>query len=218
MSKKIFRSIWMVSILVLTASLIIIMAALYDYVDTTQREQLVDETHLAAKGVELNGKTYLHKLDSDNYRITWVAADGKVLFDNRADADSMGNHKGRAEIKEAEKDGFGQSIRYSNTLSVKQLYAAERLSDKSVLRVSIDQEPVWMVLLGIAPSIAFVAIFAILISLWLASRLSWKIVEPINKLDLDEAIQHVDEDDFKEIAPLIRRMTQQQELLRKNRN
>lgn len=56
MSKKIFRSIWMVSILVLTASLIIIMAALYDYVDTTQREQLVDETHLAAKGVELNGK------------------------------------------------------------------------------------------------------------------------------------------------------------------
>ena len=106
MSKKIFRSIWMVSILVLTASLIIIMAALYDYVDTTQREQLVDETHLAAKGVELNGKKYLHKLDSDSYRITWVAADGTVLFDNRADADSMGNHKGRAEIKEAEKDGF----------------------------------------------------------------------------------------------------------------
>ena len=66
----------MVSILVLTASLIIIMAALYDYVDTTQREQLVDETHLAAKGVELNGKKYLHKLDSDSYRITWVAADG----------------------------------------------------------------------------------------------------------------------------------------------
>ena len=50
-SKKIFRAIWMVSILVLTASLIIIMAALYDYVDTTQREQLVDETHLADKGV-----------------------------------------------------------------------------------------------------------------------------------------------------------------------
>ena len=132
MSKKIFRSIWMVSILVLTASLIIIMAALYDYVDTTQREQLVDETHLAAKGVELNGKKYLHKLDSDSYRITWVAADGTVLFDNRADVDSMGNHKGREEIKEAEKDGFGQSVRYSNTLSVKQLYAAERLSDKSV--------------------------------------------------------------------------------------
>ena len=218
MSKKIFRSIWMVSILVLTASLIIIMAALYDYVDTTQREQLVDETHLAAKGVELNGKKYLHKLDSDSYRITWVAADGTVLFDNRADVDSMGNHKGRAEIKEAEKDGFGQSVRYSNTLSVKQLYAAERLSDKSVLRVSIDQKPVWMVLLGIAPSIAFVAIFAILISLWLASRLSWKIVEPINKLNLDEAIQHVDEDDFKEIAPLIRRMTQQQEQLRKDRD
>ena len=218
MSKKIFRSIWMVSAAVLIAALVIIMAALYDYVDSTQKEQLVDETHLASRGVALNGESYLKNLDSDNYRITWIAKDGKVLYDNRADAAGMENHKDRKEFKEAEAKGSGESSRYSSTLDVKQLYVAERLPDKSVLRMSIDQKPVWMVLLGISPSIIFVAIFAILISMWLASRLAWKIVEPINKLNLDEAIQHVDEDDFREVAPLIRRMTQQQEQLRKDRD
>lgn len=218
MSKKIFRSIWMVSAAVLIAALVIIMAALYDYVDSTQREQLVDETHLASRGVALDGANYLKNLDSDNYRITWIARDGKVLYDNRADAGNMENHKDRKEFKEAEAKGSGESIRYSSTLDTKQLYVAERLPDKSVLRMSIDQKPVWMVLLGISPSIIFVAVFAILISMWLASRLAWKIVEPINNLNLDEAIQHVDEDDFREVAPLIRRMTQQQEQLRKDRD
>lgn len=218
MSKKIFRSIWMVSAAVLIAALVIIMAALYDYVDSTQREQLVDETRLASRGVALDGANYLKNLDSDNYRITWIARDGKVLYDNRADAGNMENHKDRKEFKEAEAKGSGESSRYSSTLDTKQLYEAERLPDKSVLRMSIDQKPVWMVLLGISPSIIFVAVFAILISMWLASRLAWKIVEPINNLNLDEAIQHVDEDDFREVAPLIRRMTQQQEQLRKDRD
>lgn len=218
MSKKIFRSIWMVSAAVLIAALVIIMAALYDYVDSTQREQLVDETHLASRGVALDGANYLKNLDSDNYRITWIARDGKVLYDNRADARNMENHKDRKEFEEAEAKGSGESSRYSSTLDTKQLYVAERLPDKSVLRMSIDQKPVWMVLLGISPSIIFVAVFAILISMWLASRLAWKIVEPINNLNLDEAIQHVDEDDFREVAPLIRRMTQQQEQLRKDRD
>ena len=218
MSRKIFTAIWGAALAVFAASLVFIMGVSYNYFTGVQMKQLHAETALAAQGVSLCGKDYFTGLSTGDYRVTWIDADGTVLFDNRADVDSMGNHKSRAEIKEAEKNGFGQSVRYSNTLSVKQLYAAERLSDKSVLRVSIDQEPVWMVLLGIAPSIAFVAIFAILISLWLASRLSWKIVEPINKLNLDEAIQHVDEDDFKEIAPLIRRMTQQQEQLRKDRD
>ena len=215
MSKKIFRSIWAVSLTVLIASLVIILAALYDYVDTTQQEQLVDETHLAAQGVTLSGEKYLNKLDTDNYRVTWIAQDGTVLYDNRADASKMENHKNREEFKEALKNGTGESSRYSSTLSVKQLYAAERLPDKSVIRVSIDQKPIWVVLLGISPSILIVGVLAILLSLWLASRLAWKIVKPINNLNLDEAIKHVDEDDFKEVAPLIRRMTQQQEQLRR---
>lgn len=218
MSKKIFRSIWTVSLTVLVASLLIILAALYDYVDSTQREQLVDETHLAAQGVALSGQKYLSNLDTDNYRITWISKDGAVLYDNRADAKTMENHKDREEVKAAMKDGTGESARYSSTLSVKQLYAAERLPDKTIIRVSIDQKPVWIVLLGISPSILVVGILAILLSLWLASRLAWKIVEPINNLNLDEAIKHVDEDDFKEVAPLIRRMTQQQEQLRKDRD
>ncbi len=218
MSKKIFRSIWAVSLTVLIASLVIILAALYDYVDTTQQEQLVDETHLAAQGVTLSGEKYLNKLDTDNYRVTWIAQDGTVLYDNRADASKMENHKNREEFKEALKNGTGESSRYSSTLSVKQLYAAERLPDKSVIRVSIDQKPIWVVLLGISPSILIVGVLAILLSLWLASRLAWKIVKPINNLNLDEAIKHVDEDDFKEVAPLIRRMTQQQEQLKKDRD
>ena len=155
---------------VLTASLIIIMAALYDYVDTTQREQLVDETHLAAKGVELNGKTYLHKLDSDNYRITWVAADGTVLFDTGADASRMENHLEREEIRQALQNGTGAARRYSPTLADRQLYAAQRLPDGTVRRLSVVQLALWSLVLGFAQPICLVALLARWLSFLLAVR------------------------------------------------
>ena len=80
----------------------------------------------------------LYQQEKDD-RITYIAEDGTVLYDNQADAATMENHGDRKEIQEALKTGSGHAERISKTLSQKTLYYALRLSDNSVLRVSSTQ-------------------------------------------------------------------------------
>ena len=96
MTKKIFRSTVAVGLAVLLASLVIIMGALYTYFGHVQEQQLRDELSIAAAAMESgDGEAYLSKLHSDNYRITWLRADGTVLYDTKADAAAMENHAQR---------------------------------------------------------------------------------------------------------------------------
>ena len=117
MTKKIFRSTVAVGLAVLLASLVIIMGALYTYFGHVQEQQLRDELSIAAAAMESgDGEAYLSKLHSDNYRITWLRADGTVLYDTRADAAAMENHAQREEVRQALTNGTGESSRYSATL------------------------------------------------------------------------------------------------------
>ena len=119
MTKKIFRSTVAVGLAVLAASLVIIMSALYSYFGKLQEQQLKDELSIAAAAMaEGDGMSYLTRLDSDNYRITWLRADGVVLYDTRADAATMENHAQREEVRQALANGAGESSRYSNTMLI----------------------------------------------------------------------------------------------------
>lgn len=117
MSRKIFRSVFLVAGVVLLASLVIIMGCLYDYFGTLQENQLTDEAALAAAGVEEDGLIYLEKIHSERYRLTWIAPDGSVLYDTQADASQMENHGNRTEVRQALETGTGKSHRYSATLT-----------------------------------------------------------------------------------------------------
>ena len=137
MTKKIFRSTVAVGLAVLAASLVIIMGALYSYFGKLQEQQLKDELSIAAAAMaEGDGMSYLTRLDSDNYRITWLRADGVVLYDTRADAATMENHAQREEVRQALANGAGESSRYSNTMLTKMLYYAQRLPDGTVLSIN----------------------------------------------------------------------------------
>ena len=210
MSKKIFRAIWLVALAVFLASLVLIMSVLHSYYTRVQKQQLKIETQLAAQGVALNGADYLNGFDAKGCRITWIAPDGKVLYDNQADTDNMENHLEREEVREAIRLGYGESARYSSTLSEKQFYSAQRLPDGSVVRLSSAQSTVWMLLLGVAQPICIVVLLAFILSFLLASRLSKKIVEPINNIDLDAPLQYEDKAEYAEIRPLLHRMSAQQ--------
>jgi len=110
MTKKIFRSTVAVGLAVLLASLVIIMGALYTYFGHVQEQQLRDELSIAAAAMESgDGEAYLSKLHSDNYRITWLRADGTVLYDTKADAAAMENHAQREEVRQALTNGTGES-------------------------------------------------------------------------------------------------------------
>ena len=210
MSSKIFKSIWIAAISVFLASLVFILGISYNYFSEIQKNQLKNETELAAAGVALSGKSYFDNLNAKDYRITWIDSSGNVLFDNEINAEKMENHLEREEIKEALTSGIGESSRYSDTLAEKQLYAAKRLPDGSVIRLAVVQLAIWALFLGFAQPICFVIVIALVLSFLLASRLARKIVEPINEIDLDNPSQYYDQENYKEVEPLLRRISAQQ--------
>ena len=206
MNKKIFRSIMAVAGAVLLASLLVIMASLYGYFGGVQEDQLRDELSLAAVSVEDSGEDYLRQVSSDRFRLTWIAGDGTVLYDTRADGESMENHGDRAEVKQALAQGEGESIRYSSTLLRQTVYCAKRLSDGTVLRISVSRATAGVLALGMFQPILLVLIVALILSALLAGRLSRRIVEPLNSLDLEHPL---DSDAYEELSPLLNRINRQ---------
>ena len=207
MTKKIFRSMIITAGAVLLASMVIIMGCLYEYFCGVQEQQLKDELSLAASAVErLDGRSYLASLHSDRYRLTWVAADGTVLYDTQADAASMENHGQRQEIQQALLAGHGESSRYSATLLEKTLYQAQRLSDGTVLRISISRATAGVLVLGMLQPFLVVLVAALALSALLARRLAQHIVKPLNELDLEHPLEN---DTYEELSPLLGRINQQ---------
>ena len=206
MTKKIFQSILLVAGCVLLASLLIIMGFLYDYFGGVEENQLRDELSLAAAAVEDGGTDYLSQLTADRCRLTWIAADGSVLYDTKANAESLENHASRAEVSQALATGTGESTRYSSTLMEKTMYYAQRLDDGTVLRISISRATVGMIAVGMIQPLLIVLIVALILSGLLARRLSRRIVDPLNSLDLEHPL---DNDAYEEVSPLLKRIHRQ---------
>lgn len=206
MTSKIFRSIFATSIVVLLATLVIITSFLYDYFTDIQINQIKDELSIASVGTEQSGEEYLENLKSDNFRLTWIAGDGTVLFDSQVDKLTMDNHLNREEIKEAFETGKGSSSRRSATLTEKTLYEAVLLSDGTVLRISVNRASGFVLLLGMMTPVIIVVIIAVIISATLAHKMSKRIIEPLNKLNLDNPTEN---DAYEEIAPLLSRIHKQ---------
>ncbi len=216
MTSKITRSILVVSLTVFLATLLVIMVATYSYFTSVQRAQLAVESDLAAQGVALSGEEFLQAFDEDEYRITWIAPDGEILYDNKASSQDMTNHLEREEIKDAFATGYGESERYSNTLSKRFLYSARLLPDGTVIRLSHEQNTIWSLLLGFLQPILLLILLALGLSYWLAVRLSRKITAPINQIDPNTPGAYVREEEYKEISPLLRKMIQQQTVIRQS--
>ena len=206
MTKKIFKSIMTVCTVVLILGLAFVMGILYRYFGKQISTELEKEAFYAAQGVESSGMEYLEKLDGKNSRITLIDQDGSVLYDSQAEASSMDNHKDREEVKEAAETGKGKAVRMSETLSEKTIYYALRLEDGKILRVSSTQYSVLALVYQLIVPVLWILLLMIVLSGLFASRLSKKVVEPVNKLDLE----HPEENEvYEEVAPLLSRMYKQ---------
>lgn len=214
MTKRIFRSICLVAISVFLASVTLFMCVLYSYFSTVQQNQLKMQTHLALQGVEHEGIEYLKDLDINDYRITWIDKNGTVLYDSKSDYDEMENHLQREEVKQALADGVGESSRYSSTLTEKFLYCAERLTDGTVIRLSVAQNTILTLILGMSQPIAIIFVIAVVLSFALASALSKKIVKPLEELDLDKPLNNKS---YEELSPLLNHIDNQQKKIKKQR-
>ena len=208
MTKKIFSSIMLTAACVLLASMITIVGFLRDYFGGIEESGLREELGIAAVGVEDEGTDYLAALPDGQRRFTWIAADGSVIYDTKADADSLENHSGREEFKAALASGAGESVRYSNTLMQKTMYAARRLDDGTVLRVSVSTATVGALLLGVTQPMLAVLAAALILSAILAKHISRRVVAPLNELDLEHPLDDSNAA-YEELAPVLGRINRQ---------
>ena len=211
MTKRIYKAICAAALGVFVVTMLLIMGVLYNYFSSVQQRQLRSQTALAVQGAEQLGMDYFDGLSDEDVRITWVAANGDVLYDSASDSDAMENHLQREEIQSALATGFGESARYSSTMLKQYLYCAQKLSDGTVLRLSVSHNSVWVLLLGMLQPILIVIAVAAVLSFLLASRLSKRIVDPMNKLNLDEPLEN---EGYDELSPLLRRIYSQQQHLK----
>ena len=211
MSKKIFRSIIAVAMVVLLTSLAIASTFLYDYFNKLQVAQLKEELSLVANNVDKVGIEYFDNFTSRVFRFTLVDAEGGVLYDSQATAADMENHLEREEIAEALLSGYGSSARYSSTLTERTFYEAIRLESGNVLRISVSQVTVGAQILGMLPAICAIVLIAIVIALLLSHKMARSIVKPLNELDLENPAEN---ETYEELAPILTKLNKQHKQIR----
>ena len=206
MTRKIFQSIIAVVISVLLLSLALITGVLYNHFETTMLDQLRTTAQFAEQGVEQEGMAYFDSLHARNCRVTWIAADGTVKYDNRSNPKTMENHADRQEVREAMENDSGTSVRRSSTLSEHTMYYAKRLSDGTVLRLSMSQRSVLFLMGGMLSPLVFILLAACLLAGVLSYRVSKKIVKPLSKIDLKHPEQV---ETYDELSPFLQRIAAQ---------
>ncbi|MCD7756170.1 MAG: ATP-binding protein [Firmicutes bacterium] len=206
MTGKISRSILLVAVCVLLCCSALFLGVLYAYFSEAQTAQLENSLNLAARGVSQSGIFYLQGLES-NCRLTWVDADGTVLFDSEADTQTMENHAQREEIQQAFANGTGESVRYSETMTQRTVYRATLLPDGTVLRISASYATVFSLVMGMLQPIATILLLAMVLSAVLALKLTDKVMQPMAQLDME----HLPEKSpYPELTPLLEKIRGQQ--------
>ncbi len=71
-------------------------------------------------------RSWVERMARSGARVTLIAAEGRVLADSAHDPETMENHAGRPEIRQAFADGEGRSVRHSATLDRDLVYLALR--------------------------------------------------------------------------------------------
>lgn len=212
MTKRIFRAIFNVSLLILIASTLILVAFVGDYNSDQTKEAMHADAVYIAKAMETEGISYLEQLPKQSQRITWIDADGTVLFDSYADVSQMENHGEREEVVEALKTGRGESTRYSTTLAEKTENYAIKLSDGTILRLSVTSLSALSIFLSMTQPLALVLVIALILAGFLASKTSKSIVKPLENVDLKHPEQA---EIYDEMAPFLRRIAVQNKLISK---
>lgn len=209
MSWRIFRNAVLVAAVVLLLCVVTFYGVLYRYYENEIYTELAAGAGYVLSGAETAGRAYFDGLQAGD-RVTWIAADGTVLYDSAADAASMGNHLDREEVAQALAAGTGRSAHTSETLLQKTLYYARRGADGTVVRIARTQSSLTLLLLGTLRPILLIAAAALILSGLLASRLAKQIVRPINELDLAHPGQ---KQEYGELEPLVARLRQQNQTI-----
>ncbi len=210
MTKKIFRSFLLTTLLTLAVSMFFVFGILYQYFEEQLMNDLKSKAVFISHAVESEGADYLERIGDVGERVTLIAPDGTVIADTEANAAEMENHLERSEVKQAAENGSGTSVRYSETLTEKIIYYAVKKPNGNILRVSVKHYTVITILLGLVQPILVTLLIAAVLCFVLSSKLSKSIVKPINSLDLDAPENN---NAYEELAPLLKKISRQRRII-----
>lgn len=207
MRQKMQHSMVFVLAATLVIAYIFLTGIMYRQTVTTVEEEIHREADYISKAVQISGTEYLNQMDEvrANTRITWISAEGTVLYDSTEDEHTFENHKNRPEVKKAFAKGEGEDIRKSDTIGEEMCYYAEKMPDGTVLRVSRTMNSAMKSAFHILPFMIFLALIMI-VTAWLLSK--WQIerlIRPINTLDLEKPLE---QEMYPELQPLLKRIEQ----------
>ena len=187
MKHKIFSH---TSLLIILSVILTFLAAgtvMYNRYDIYMKQGVRDEAAYIKTGLEEDGRDFLtDKIgDATSSRITLLGKDGDVLFDSIENPSEMENHSNRPEFIEAEKKGFGEMVRYSDTLSKQTFYYAIKLKDDQVLRVARTTDSLLMTMLSSFLLLGGLVCVIFVIEFFLVQNQTQKLIEPINQINLE---------------------------------
>ena len=196
-------------ILVVASVLLTFLAAglvMYGKYNEDLKESVRDSLKYVQDGVEKMGNSYLDDAlgKATSARITLLDPKGNVLFDSLENSAELENHSNRPEFIQAEKNGYAESLRYSETLSKQNFYCAVKLADGDILRVGRTTDSVFYTMLSSSVLLAVTFI--------LVRKQTKDLIEPINTLNLEEPLKDVA---YEELRPLLGRVDQQNKQIAK---
>ena len=214
MTGKILRISYLVAISALLASALLFFGVMYrDYEDGAFARLRAEEAAIA-QGLGAAGSDYFDSFVPDD-RVTWIAANGTVLYDSAAPAQLLESHAGREEIDQALQTGEAQTSRYSKTLLQRTFYYAKLLEDGTVLRVSCTQNSLPAMILMLLTPFLWVATLVLILCGVLSYRLARQITKPLNAINPDNPAPLPS---YPELTPLFDKLREQNRTIGKQMN
>ena len=214
MTGKILRISYLVAISALLASALLFFGVMYrDYEDGAFARLRAEEAAIA-QGLGAAGSDYFDSFVPDD-RVTWIAANGTVLYDSAAPAQLLESHAGREEIDQALQTGEAQTSRYSKTLLQRTFYYAKLLEDGTVLRVSCTQNSLPAMILMLLTPFLWVATLVLILCGVLSYRLARQITKPLNAINPDNPAPLPN---YPELTPLFDKLREQNRTIGKQMN
>ena len=152
-------------------------------------------------------------LSENSLRVTFIAGDGSVMGDSAADPKKMGNHKSRPEVADALKTGYGEDVRRSQTTGTDMLYAAKKMPDGSICRLSQNLGAVYLRVWSLLPGLLIGFVTAVAVTPFLAWRLSKRVEKPFSEVAL--SLENINaggygtdlpEPEYAELVPIVRQI------------
>lgn len=208
MKQRIMNNVCFLVVLSVLISFLAASAVMYQKNSAAIQQDVKNEAEYLRYAVENMGEDYL---DAEvgrltTCRITLTSQEGELLFDSEEDTYLDKDYTGSPDMLEAEKEGMGEYMTFSAALSRQTFFCSVKLENGDILRVAKDMDSVFHTIMSSVTLLGLLLVFILAVAFILVEWQTKKLIEPINRLDLEKPLKNVQ---YEELRPLLKRVDEQ---------